>query len=175
LPSSCCFRPRPLMPLLHSGPFQRLILDVRPLGVLDATLSWSYLLRSCPLSRATSARCIISLRATASSFRDSRLAWIRIFLLRFLYRHANFARLDTFLQAAADFLLGPRYPRVLSFSFWRRSADRFRTLRRFLGPPTGNTAGLSLGDLLLPLFGLHHSWIGPSLRRFSAGGLLIQL
>jgi hypothetical protein len=25
------------------------------------------------------------------------------------------------------------------------------------------------------LFGLHHSWIGPSLRRFSAGGRLTQL
>jgi hypothetical protein len=61
LPRSCCFRPRSLMPFLHSKPFQRLITDVRPFGVLSATLSWSYLLRSCPLHCATFARCIISL------------------------------------------------------------------------------------------------------------------
>jgi hypothetical protein len=71
LPCSCCFMPRSLMPLLHSRPFQRLILDVGPFGVLGATLSWSHLLQSCPLCCATFARCIISLRVAANSFRDS--------------------------------------------------------------------------------------------------------
>jgi hypothetical protein len=42
LPCSCCFRPRFHMPLLHSGPFQCLIPDVRPFGVLGVTLSWLY-------------------------------------------------------------------------------------------------------------------------------------
>jgi hypothetical protein len=105
LPRSCCFRPRSIMPLLHSWPFKHIILDVRPFGVLGATLSWS-----CPLRRATSARCIISLGATANSFRDSRLAWIRIFLVKFLFRHATFGWRDTFLQAAADFILDPVIP-----------------------------------------------------------------
>jgi hypothetical protein len=54
--------------------------------------------------------------------------------------HATFARRNTFLQAAANFLLNSQYPWVLSLIFWRRSAARFRTLRRFLGSPTGITA-----------------------------------
>jgi hypothetical protein len=39
LSRSCRFRPRSLMPLLHTGPFQHLIPDVRHFGVLCATLS----------------------------------------------------------------------------------------------------------------------------------------
>jgi hypothetical protein len=74
LPRSCCFRLRSLTPLLHSGPFQPLIPDVRTFGVLGATLSWSYVLRSCILRSATFALCIISLRATANSYRGSQLA-----------------------------------------------------------------------------------------------------
>jgi hypothetical protein len=70
LSRSCCFRPRPLMSLLPYGSFQRLILDGRPFGVIGATLSWSYLLRSYPLPLAISARWAISLRATANFFRD---------------------------------------------------------------------------------------------------------
>jgi hypothetical protein len=83
--------------------------------------------------------------ATANSFHDSRLAWIQIFLMRFLFRHATFARRDTFLQAAADFLLDPLFPRVLSLIFWRRSAAILQNLRRFLSSPTGITAASSLG------------------------------
>jgi hypothetical protein len=66
-------------------------------------------------------------------------------LTNFLFRHAIFARRDT-LQAAANFLLYPRFPRVLSFPLWRRSAARFQTLRRFLGLPSGITAASSLGS-----------------------------
>jgi hypothetical protein len=145
LPRSCCLRPLSPMPLLHSGSFQILILDVRPYGVLGATLSWSYLLRPCSLRHATFARCIISLRATANSFRDSRLAWIRIFLMRFLFRHASFTRRDHFLQAAADFLLDRLFPRVLSLLFLRRSAARLQTLRCFLDPPTAINTASALG------------------------------
>jgi hypothetical protein len=63
----------------------------------------------------------------------------------FLFRHATFAQRDTFLQAAANFRPDPIFPRVLSLIFWRRSAARFRTLRRFLGSPTGITAASPSG------------------------------
>jgi hypothetical protein len=63
----------------------------------------------------------------------------------FLLRHATFARWDTFLQAAADFFLDPRFRRVLSFIFWRRSAARLQPLRHFLGSPTGIIAASPLG------------------------------
>jgi hypothetical protein len=65
--------------------------------------------------------------------------------MMFLFRHATFARRDTFLQAAAEFLLNPRYPQVLSLILWRRSEARLQTLRRFINPPTGITAAASLG------------------------------
>jgi hypothetical protein len=97
------------------------------------------------LRHAVSARRGTFLRATANSFRDLRLSWIRIFLTSFLFRHATFALRDTLLQSAADFLLDPRYPRVLSFLFQRRSSARLQTLRRFLGSPTGITAAPPLG------------------------------
>jgi hypothetical protein len=109
LPRSYCFRPQFLVRMLHSGPFQRLILDVRPFGILGATLPLSYLLRSCPLCCAASARWVTSLRATANSFRDPQFPWDRIFLASFLYRNATFAGRDTFLQAAGDCLLDPLF------------------------------------------------------------------
>jgi hypothetical protein len=60
-----------------------------------------------PLRRATFARWVISLRAMASSFHSSHFSRIQIFLTSFLFHHATFAWQDTFLQAAADFLLYP--------------------------------------------------------------------
>jgi hypothetical protein len=90
LAHSCCFRPWSLMPLLHSGPFERLILDVHPFRVLNATLAWLYLLQSSLLCRATFARCMICMCAMASSFRDSQLAWIRIFPMNFLFLPCHF-------------------------------------------------------------------------------------
>jgi hypothetical protein len=97
------------------------------------------------LRHATFARRGTFLRAMANSFRDSRLSWIRIFPTSFLFRHATFTRRDTFLQAAANFLLDQRYPLVLSFLIWRRSAARLQTLRRFLGSPNGIAAAYPLG------------------------------
>jgi hypothetical protein len=82
--------------------------------------------------------------------------------------HATFAWQDTFLQAAANFLLDPQYPQVLFFGFWRRSADRFRTLRPFLGPPTDVPAASPLGISWCSTI----DWIGFSLCHFLAGGLL---
>jgi hypothetical protein len=60
--------------------------------------------------------------------------------MRFLFRHATLAWRNTFLQAAANFLRDPRFPPVSSFGSPRRPAVDFRTLRRFLGSPTGITA-----------------------------------
>jgi hypothetical protein len=65
--------------------------------------------------------------------------------MMFLFRHATFARRGTLLHAAADFLMDPPFPRVFSFIFQRQSAERFRTLRRFLGPPAGILAVSPLG------------------------------
>jgi hypothetical protein len=98
-----------------------------------------------PLRHATFAQQGTFLRATASSFRDSRLAWIQIFLMIFLFRHATFAQRDTFLQAAADFPLDPLFPQVFSFLFWWHSVARLQTLRRFLGSPTSITVASPLG------------------------------
>jgi hypothetical protein len=53
LPRSCCLRPRSLMPLLHSGHFRSLFSSSRPFWISSATMSWSYLLRSCSLRRTT--------------------------------------------------------------------------------------------------------------------------
>jgi hypothetical protein len=68
-----------------------------------------------------------------------------MFLKRFLLSHANFARRDTFLQAAADFLMDPLFCPVLSLPFWRRSAASLQILSRFLGFPTGIIAASSMG------------------------------
>jgi hypothetical protein len=62
-------RPLFLMALLHSGPFQLLFPYVRPFRVSCTTLSWSYILRSCPLRRTTFVLRDILLPAAANSFR----------------------------------------------------------------------------------------------------------
>jgi hypothetical protein len=61
----------------------------------------------------------------------------------------------------SQLLLDPLFPRFLSFGFWRCSAARFQTLRRFLGSPTGITATSSVGisccssrDCIIPGSGL---------------------
>jgi hypothetical protein len=76
----------------------------------------------------------------SNSFHGSQFSWIRIFLTSFLFHHATFARQDTLLQVAANFLLDPQFPRVLSFLFWQWSMARLQTLHRFLGSPAGITA-----------------------------------
>jgi hypothetical protein len=56
------------MPLLHPGPIQRLILHVRPVGVLSALLSLTCLWSQCSLRRAISAWWV-SLLPVPNSFR----------------------------------------------------------------------------------------------------------
>jgi hypothetical protein len=130
LPRSCCFRPLSLMPLFHSGPFQRLFLNVRPFCVSCTTSSWSYLLQLCPLPRATFVLWVILLQAAASSFRDPQSPWVRIFLKTFLLRCATAVRRDTFLQAAANFLRDPQSPRVSSLGSPRRPALAVTLMQR---------------------------------------------
>jgi hypothetical protein len=82
--------------------------------------------------------------------RGELLLWSTVFLgpillTSFLFHHATFAQWDTFLQAAAEFLLVLLFPRVLSFRFWWCSAARFQTLHHFLGPLTDLTETSSLG------------------------------
>jgi hypothetical protein len=72
LPHRCCFKLRSLMPLLHSGPFQHLLLNVCPFRVSYATLSWSYLLQSCTLHHDTFVLWVILLPAATNSLRDSQ-------------------------------------------------------------------------------------------------------
>jgi hypothetical protein len=173
--SACCL----VVSVLGLGPLchcyiQLLILDVRPVGVLGALLSLTCLWSPCSFPRVTFALWVILILAGENSFGGPQLSWVPIVLTSVLFRHATFERRNTFLQAVADFLLDPLFPRVLSFSFWRRTAARFRTLLRFLGPPTGITA-VSLRYLLMLLYGLHHFWIGLSLCRLVASGRLIQL
>jgi hypothetical protein len=138
------------MPLLHSEPIQRFILDVHPVGALGALLSLACLWSLCSSPRVTFALWAILIPAGENSFRGPQLSWVPIVLTSVLCRHVTFAWRDTFLQAAANFLLDSRFPRVLFFLFWRRSAARFSTLRRFLGPPTGITAASPLGITWLP-------------------------
>jgi hypothetical protein len=70
-----CFRPRSLMPLLHSGPIQRLILDVRSVRVLGALLSLTCLWSPCSLLRPTSARWV-SLLPVPNSFHGPHFLWV---------------------------------------------------------------------------------------------------
>jgi hypothetical protein len=95
-----CSRPRsrPLMPLLHSRPFQRLFPNVRPSGLLGELSSLFCPLRLRPAKRVT------LLPAAVSLFRCPQVPWVRIFLKTFPLRHATSVRWDTFLQAAAIFL-----------------------------------------------------------------------
>jgi hypothetical protein len=80
----------------------------------------------------------------ANSFHRPHFSRVRIFVMRFLFRHASFTRWDTFLQAVADFLPDLLFPPVLSHVFWRGSTARLQTLRRFLDPPTSITAASPL-------------------------------
>jgi hypothetical protein len=125
LPRSCCLKHLSLMPLLHSGLFQRLFPNVYPFQVSFTTLSWWCLLRSCPLPYVTFARWVILLPAAANSFRSSQFSCVRIFLKTFLLRHATAAQWDTFLQVAANFLRDPQFSRVSSFGSLCRSAASF--------------------------------------------------
>jgi hypothetical protein len=77
------------------------------------------------------------------------------------FRHATFVRRNTFLQAAANSLLDPRFSRDPSLIFWRRSAARLQTLRR----PDRHYCGVFLGCLLMLLYGLQHLRIRLSLCR----------
>jgi hypothetical protein len=156
---SCCLRPRSLMPFLHSGPFKFLFSSVRPFRVLGA-MSFPCLCNPCSLPGATFAPRVVLIPAAANSLHGPQFSWVLIFLMRFLFRHATVAQLDTFLQAAANFLRDPQSPRVSSFGSPRRPAADLLPLCRFFRPLTGFTTASSLKvtwcsatDCIIPLWG----------------------
>jgi hypothetical protein len=87
------------------------------------------------------------------------------------FRHATFARRDTFLYAAAIFLLDPLFPWVFLAALRGQIADPKRLPRS----SDRHYCGVFLGNILMLLYGRHHSRIRRSLCRFIAGDRLIQL
>jgi hypothetical protein len=67
---SCCTEPWFLIPVMPSSFTQCLFLNVYPLGIPLATLSWLCSWRLCPLCHATPAWRVISLQAAANFFQD---------------------------------------------------------------------------------------------------------
>jgi hypothetical protein len=143
LPRSSCPGPWSHIPLLHSGPFQRLFPNVRPFQVSCTTLSWSYLLWSCPLRHVTFVLWVILLPAAANSFHDPQFLWVQIFLKTFLLCHATAAQQDAFLQAAANFLQDPQSPRVSSCGSLHHPMARCRPMCRLFIVPEDFTAASS--------------------------------
>jgi hypothetical protein len=123
MPRSCCLRPRSLMLLLHSGPFQHLILDICPVRVLGATLSWSCerVPSVMPLLHGGSSLCM----------------WWSIPSTKY------------------NLLLAAPRGQILVPTLLPQSYDQHH-------------CGFFLGDLLMLLYGLHHSWIRFSLGRPSS-------
>jgi hypothetical protein len=97
------------------------------------------------------ARRVAPLRAATNFSRGPRFTLVHSCAKMSLLRRATAARRDTFLSAMVTRFRDPQYPRALSFGFWRRSAARFRFLRRFLGSPTGITAASLWWPLDAPL------------------------
>jgi hypothetical protein len=73
------FRPRLLVPLLHSSYSRRLLPSVHPFEVPLATLSLPGPWRPCPLRCAVMARRVILLRMAVSVFRDPPSPWVPFF------------------------------------------------------------------------------------------------
>jgi hypothetical protein len=132
------------MSLLHSGPFQRLFPNIRPFWDSCTTSPWSYVLRSCPMRRATFLLWVIVLLTVANSFCGPQFPWIRIFLKTYPLHHATDAR-DTFLHAAANSLRDPQSPQVISSGSLRRLAATCLPLYRFFIIPKNFTAASSVG------------------------------
>jgi hypothetical protein len=146
LPRSCCLRPTSLRPPLHSGFFRSLFPSFsRFLISCSAWFLAQSLLTKFSLIHATLARRVVLIPAMANSLCCPQISWVPVLQKSFLFRHTTAAWWDTFLQAAANFLWDPQFPRVSSFGCPRHPAVDFRTLRRLLGFATSITATSSLG------------------------------
>jgi hypothetical protein len=121
-------------PVLPSRSTRRFFPIVHPFRVPLANLFlvWSFR-RPCstdgpswlhPLHRATFAQWVILTPVAVNSFCRPHFYRVQIFLMMIFFRHATFALRDTFLQATADFLLGPLFSWVLSFPILSGSAPR---------------------------------------------------
>jgi hypothetical protein len=113
------------MPRLHFVFFKRLFFFVRPFQVLGAMLSSPCFCNPCSMPHATFAQGVVLIPATAHSLRGPQSSSVRIFLETFLLHRATVARRHTFLQAAANFLWNPKFPRVSSFGSPRRPQSTF--------------------------------------------------
>jgi hypothetical protein len=133
------------MPLLHSRPFHSFPPSFRRFGVPHFV--W-FLVQSVPDNFTAPHHCCMAGRLPAGDSQSLPQYTISFGLNIFANVHFSpflFARWDTFLQTTTDFLLDPRYPRVLSFLFRLHSAARLQILCRFLGYRTGITVVSSLG------------------------------
>jgi hypothetical protein len=99
----------------------------------------------CSLRSAIPVERVILLPAVANSFRGPPFPWVRIFLERFLFRHATAARQNTFLQAATNISRDPQFPRVSFVGFTRRPAAIRWPLGRFFVTLEGFSATSCLG------------------------------
>jgi hypothetical protein len=134
------------MPLLHSGPFQRLFSSVCPFWVSCSTMSLvECFLTKFPLHCATPAQWVIFLPVVADSFRGPQLPWVQIFLKTFLLHPTTLAWQDTFLQAAANFFRDLQFPQVTSFGSPCHPAARCRPLCCCFIDPEDFTAASSKG------------------------------
>jgi hypothetical protein len=95
--------------------------------------------------------------------RDPQFSWDPLFLKSFIFRHATVAWMDSFfLQAAANFLRDPQFPR--GQFLWLSASPCSR-----LSAPTPLPSfdrfhyGIFPEYLMMLLHGLHHFWIRHSL------------
>jgi hypothetical protein len=65
--------------------------------------------------------------------------------MRLLFRHATFARRNTFLQEAADFFLDPLFPQGPFLQLLAALRGQIPTRRLFLCSPTGISEVSRLG------------------------------
>jgi hypothetical protein len=120
----------------------------------------------------------ILIQAVVNLLRGPHFPWVRIFLTTFFLRHATPVQQDIFLQAAANYLPDPQFPRVSSIGSPRCTAASARPLCCFFRPSAGFTMASSLGtfrwsprtasflDLAQSSLYLHPSFLGRPLSRF---------
>jgi hypothetical protein len=78
-----------------------------------------------PLRRITCAQWVVLIPAMANSLHHPQISWVPVLRKSFLFRHTTAAWRDTFLQAAANFLRDPQFPRIRSFGSLHRPAVDF--------------------------------------------------
>jgi hypothetical protein len=133
--------PRSFVPHFLSWCIRKFFLNGPTLWVALTTLALVQTFLTTPLlSHAIPAQRIILIRVAVNSLRGPQFSWGAIFLMALFLRHATVARRVIFLSATVSQLA-----RILPFGSWQLPAARFRSLWRFLSPPTVITAASFLG------------------------------